>query len=232
MKWIRTVVLFSKGEVVSSTDWRHVHDSYVRAIQMVDYPKGTGTLKIRKKRLTSDGWQRNGVSYLKQRFFGHIVADEGWQAEVTPEIGLGQQDPILEFPSGKPYDVPRRSFGGFDFFTTAPGGTRVAIEWETGNISSSHRSMNKMVIALASGQMQVGVLLVPSRAMYRNLTDRIGNFEELHSYLRMWQSLGAGVERGLLAITVVEHDEETDDPALPYFRMGADGNAKKGRLKL
>jgi hypothetical protein len=73
--------------------------------------------------------------------------------------------------------------------TTAPNGTKVAIEWETGNISSSHRSMNKLAIALGSGVVQVGVLIVPSRQLYDHLTDRIGNIGELSGYLSMWEGL-------------------------------------------
>lgn len=232
MKWVRTLVLFSEGGVVDSEDWRLIHESYVRAIGQIDHPEGGGILTIRRKRSGPDGKPlRNGVGYLKQRFIGHIVRDEGWLEEVTPEVRFIEQEEITEYPSGEPYKMPPTSFGRFDFVTTAPNGTRVAIEWETGNVSSSHRSMNKMAIALASGDISAGVLLVPSRKLYRHLTDRIGNFEELRSYFRMWQSLKAGVERGLLAVTVVEHDNETDDSAIPYFRLGDDGNAARGRLR-
>ncbi len=122
-------------------------------------------------------------------------------------------------------------FGGFDFITTGPNGTRIAIEWETGNISSSHRSMNKLAIALANGVVQVGVLILPSRHLYEHLTDRIGNIGELSGYLSMWESLKFGVTKGLLAITVVEHDHLTDDPSFPYLAVGNDGRSAEGRAK-
>jgi hypothetical protein len=115
--------------------------------------------------------------------------------------------------------------------TKAKNGTRIAIEWETGNISSSHRSMNKLAIALTNGVIDVGVLILPSRDLYEHLTDRIGNIGELSGYLSMWEGLKSVVVRGLLAITVVEHDELTSDPAMPYLRVGTDGRAKKPRAK-
>jgi hypothetical protein len=67
--------------------------------------------------------------------------------------------------------------------------------------------------------------------MYPHLTDRIGNWLELSPYLHFWKKAGQFVKRGLLAITVVEHDELTDDPAVPYFATGGDGNSARGLAK-
>ena len=95
----------------------------------------------------------------------------------------------------------------------------------------SHRSMNKLAIALTKGIVQIGVLIVPSRLLYGHLTDRIGNITELSGYLSMWESLKTSVERGLLAITVVEYDELTDDLNHAYLPMGNDGRAREGKSK-
>jgi len=73
--------------------------------------------------------------------------------------------------------------------------------------------MNKLAIALSNGIVEVGVLIVPSRKLYEHLTDRIGNIGELSGYLAMWEGLKAVVPRGLLAITVVEHDALTTEAA-------------------
>lgn len=228
MIWLRTVILFDKGDIISGVDWETIHASYIRAIQKIDHPAGSGKLTVRKKHKKENGqWARNGVGFLKQRFLSHMVDDEKWAKEVSPDIILDESDPILLFPSKEPYKVPPANFGGFDFFTTTQNGLRVALEWETGNVSSSHRSMNKMAIALSTKAIDAGVLIVPSRELYKNLTDRIGNFEELRGYLRFWQGLGKGVDKGLLAISVVEHDEVTTRPDIPFLFMGDDGNAKQ-----
>lgn len=234
MKWLRTLVLFDKGDVISSLDWSAVHTSYVRAIGSIDHPAGAGTLTLREKvKLPNGQWQRNGVGFLRTRFLEFMRDSEGWHAEGDVDLARDrQQPPIKLYPSLEPYREPITSdFGGFDFMTTAPDGTRIAIEWETGNISSSHRSMNKLAIALSNGIVEVGVLIVPSRKLYEHLTDRIGNIGELSGYLAMWEGLKAVVPRGLLAITVVEHDALTTDANFPYLKVGGDGRAKEGRSK-
>jgi Restriction endonuclease BamHI len=234
MKWLRTLILFDQGDVIASPDWSALHESYVRSIQSVDFPEGSGTLTLRRKFQKLDKqWDRNGVVYLKNRFFDHMQRVEGWEAEANVDLAADrEQPPIRLYPSLEPYREPITSkFGGFDLMTTTDSGLRIAIEWETGNISSSHRSMNKLAIALGAGIIEVGVMIVPSREFYAHLTDRIGNIGELSGYLAMWESMKFSVKRGLLALTVVEHDHLTDEAAHPYLPLGNDGRAKEGRSK-
>ena len=234
MRWLRTLVLFDRGDVASTKGWKEVHESYVRSIRSVDFPQGNGTLTIRQKMKRTDGqWNRNGVGYLRARFLAHIVNLELWKPEVSFDLGSSRSATnLVLYPGMRQHNEPVTSeFGGFDLVTRTGDGIRVAIEWETGNISSSHRSMNKLAIALETGKVDAGVLIVPSRALYEHLTDRVGNIGELSGYLQMWQSLGASIQRGLLAITVVEHDALTDEPEFPYLPSGDDGRARQGRAK-
>lgn len=235
MRWLRTLVLFDKGGVVASSDWKAVHTAFVRAIQRIEHPADSGKLTLRRKKYDrkSKQWDRNGVTPLKAQFFRSMVENEGWQAEAQFDIaGLREATNLQLYPSRAPYREPVTSeFGKFDFVTTAPSGTHVAIEWETGNISSSHRSLNKLAIALGAGKIHAGVLILPSRDLYEHLTDRIGNIGELSPYLAMWSGLASTVERGLLALAVVEHDELTDDEAIPYLKAGKDGRSKEGKRK-
>ena len=170
MKWLRTLVLFDQGDVVSSADWADIHTAYVRSIERIDNPRGSGQLVLRRKTQDSKSkqWNRNGVGYLRSRFLEHMVNDEGWQAEAEVDLQHLQQQPELRlYPSLEPYAEPITSaFGAFDFVTTTESGLRVAIEWETGNISSSHRSLNKLSIVLATNKIQAGVLILPSRYLY------------------------------------------------------------------
>ncbi len=235
MKWLRTMVLFDKGGVISSPDWTNLHESYVRAIVSIEHPRASGSLTLRRKqRLPNNQWKRNGVGYLRKEFLAFMRDHEGWRAESDVALSRDrEQPPLLLYPSLEEYREPITSdFGGFDFMATAKNGTRVAIEWETGNISSSHRSMNKIAIALSGGLIEVGVLILPSRPLYEHLTDRIGNIGELSGYLSMWEGLKSVVERGLLAITVVEHDQLTDSEDIEYLAVGADGRAREGQAKL
>ncbi|GAW41190.1 Type-2 restriction enzyme BamHI [Brevundimonas sp. SH203] len=235
MKWLRTLILFDQGDVLSSMDWKTLHESYLRSIQSIDNPAGSKTLTLRRKLRAPNGqWSRNGVGFLRTRFLEHIRDVEGWKPEGVVDLKRDREQPTIRlYPSLESYQEPITSdFGGFDLVTTGENGTKIAIEWETGNISSSHRSMNKLAIALGAGIVQVGVLILPSRALYEHLTDRIGNIGELSGYISMWESLKASVGKGLLAITVVEHDELTDDPSLPFLRLGNDGRAAEGRAKV
>lgn len=234
MKWLRTLVLIDQGGVISSKDWKTVHDSYVRAIRSIDNPQGSGELCLRRKvKLPNNQWARNGVGYLRGRFLDNMQKVEGWHAEGDVDLARDRKQPAIKlYPSMEAYQEPITSdFGGFDFMTTGPEGAKVAIEWETGNISSSHRSMNKLGIALMNGIVQIGVLIVPSRSLYEHLTDRIGNIGELSGYLSMWEGLRVGVKRGLLAISVVEHDKLTDSKSFAYLKAGNDGRAREGKKK-
>lgn len=235
MKWLRTILIFDQGAVTSTPGWKTIHDSYVRSIQSLDFPEGSTTLKLRRKSRApgSSQWNRNGVGYLRRRFLDHMITQEGWTPEGGFDLGANRTPPLLQLYPGLQRHQERitSEFGGFDFVTTAGDGTHVAIEWETGNISSSHRSVNKLAIALITAKVHAGVLIVPSRELYEHLTDRVGNIGELSGYLSMWNDIRQCVKRGLLAITVVEHDALTDDAAFPYLPAGNDGRAKQGQAK-
>lgn len=233
MKWLRTLILFDQGDIIASADWQALHNSYVRSIRSIEHPKGSGSLVVKRKlKLPNGKSARNGVGYLRNGFLQHIRDVEGWEPEGLVNLSRDRQQPSIKlYPSLQDYREPITSdFGGFDLVTTGKGGTKIAIEWETGNISSSHRSMNKLAIALSAGIVQVGVLIVPSRSLYEHLTDRIGNIGELSGYLSMWEGLKGTVQRGLLAISVVEHDELTDDPEFPFLEVGNDGRAAKAKM--
>ncbi len=232
MNWLRTLLVFDRGNIAHSQDWQDVHTSYVNSINSIDFPEGDGTFTLRRKsRNPSTGkWRRNGVGYLKNRFIQGMV-NEGWQSEAQVNIEhLTWQPELRLYPSLESYREPiTSSFGDFDFLTETESGLHVAIEWETGNISSTHRSLNKLVIALKAKQIDVGVLILPSRRLYEHLTDRIGNIGEISPYLNFWSSVESTVERGLLAISVVEQDELTDSEDFPYLPSGNDGRAREGR---
>ena len=49
MKWLRNLILFDRGEIVRSTDWQAIHSAYVRSIESIDNPVGSGQLKLRRK---------------------------------------------------------------------------------------------------------------------------------------------------------------------------------------
>jgi hypothetical protein len=233
------MVLFDCGEVVSTQDWKALHTSYVRSIEAIKNPVGSTIFKLRRRVPIQGKKQqffRNGVVSIKNSFYRHLTEVEKWNKEDRLDFGKARQDlqvPLTLYPSGESYKEPlSTNFGPFDFATTGPNGIKAVVEWETGNISSSHRSINKLCICLNAGIIQAGVVIVPSRPLYVHLTDRIGNIDELSGYLSLWQSTKIRVDRGLLAITVVEHDELTDDQNFPLLDRGNDGRADEGKRNL
>jgi hypothetical protein len=96
------------------------------------------------------------------------------------------------------------------------------VEWETGNISSSHRAINRFLRGYHEGRLVGGALIVPTRALYQYLTDRVGNLEELQPYFGLWKATIAWKD-GVLAIIAVEHDGT--DPGVPRISKGTDGRA-------
>ena len=242
MKWLRTMVLFDKGGVIDEPGWEAIHSSFVRSIEAIENPTGSGSFTLRERiplqraARSQQKFARNGVVSIKNQFYRHLTEVEGWLPETGLDFGTGLNDlmvPLTLYPSGREYREPlATSFGPFDFATTGPGGIKTVIEWETGNISSSHRSINKLCVCLNAGIVQAGVVIVPSRPLYRHLTDRIGNIDELSGYLSLWQSMETKVEKGLLAIAVVEHDHLTTATDFPLLDRGNDGRAEEGRRNL
>lgn len=87
MKWLRTFVLFDQGNVISSPDWTAVHTSYVRSINSIEHPRGSGALQLRRRiKLPNGQWTRNGVGYLRSNFLDHMQNKEGWQPFETNEF--------------------------------------------------------------------------------------------------------------------------------------------------
>ncbi len=116
------------------------------------------------------------------------LQEQGWELEKPMDIATltrpGKLDAVLQTDFGP-----------------------LALEWETGNISSSHRALNKMALGLMRNVLIGGTLVVPSRRLYRFLTDRIGNFPELQPYLDLWRAIPC--TNGVLDIIVIEQDRES-----------------------
>jgi hypothetical protein len=98
---------------------------------------------------------------------------------------------------------------------------KFVVEWETGNVSSSHRALNKIAVGLLKRVIIGGVLIIPSRSMYVWLTDRIGNFHEIEPYFTLWRNIK--IDKGVLIVIEIEHDGTSFD--VPRILKGTDGRA-------
>jgi restriction endonuclease BamHI len=180
----------------------HVFDDIKAAIEAVVWPSGAPTFTIYAESGKERG-KGNGVKPIKDAFVT-LLASRGW----IPEQDYPSVDPKLRPP------------GPFDAFFALPSILPFVAEWETGNVSSSHRAVNKMVLGLQDECLTGGVLVLPTRRLARYLTDRIGNFEEIEPYFRFWKKAAT---TGYLAVIGVEHDSTSSE--VPRIRKGTDGRA-------
>lgn len=183
MKIVQEVNLISCGRFAKSAEWETARKRLHRAIRKVEWPSGSGQFTIYPESGKKRG-MGNGVVPIKSGLMLDLK-EQGYQLEALAVL------------SGN------RKFGKFDaVFNTSSG--PVVVEWETGNISSSHRSLNKMGLFLLEGKIAAGTLIVPTRALYNYLTDRVGNMQELEPYLKLWRALPC--KNGVLEIIAIEHD--------------------------
>ena len=200
VKIVETLDVFAKGPFPASPEWARVGRDVERAIKATDWPHGSGTFTIYPER------HANGVKPIKIPCVATLKDECGWVKESLPP----ETKKVLK-RTGKLDAVLQTSAGW------------VGLEWETGNISSSHRALNKLIQSLGRGDIVGGVLVVPSDKLYPFLTDRIGNIRELRPYLDGWGT--TAVANGVLQIVVVEHDAESFD--VPKIPKGKDGRAPK-----
>lgn len=238
MKVVQTLILADMGNKIAGSDWTGIHRDYTTAIQQIEHPPGAGKFILRG-RVGKEN--RNGVVPIKTSFVQNILAlRSGWQTEAPAGLvghygrvmdeGGDVGHKFIDYPSMKEVTVGVDSDpGDFDLYKELPGGQKAVIEWETGNVSSSHRSVNKLCMLLMERVIHFGILIVPSRDLYWHLTDRIGNFSELAPYLDFWAKAVSSSGEGVLALTVVEHDEITDKEVVSYLPRGTDGNSFRAK---
>lgn len=194
---------------VSGIDRQLVNDALAEAreaISRVVWPPGASRFTIYPQSGKRRG-EENGVLPIRTAFIVELVR-HGWRSEVTFPLATA---------------LGGATFGPMDATRSFTGAPPFCLEWETGNISSSHRAMNKMAIGLLHGALLGGLLVVPTRDLVQYLTDRIGNLRELLPYLPLWESVP--VERGFLAIFAVEHDDTSFDvPQIPKMTDGRAAN--------
>ncbi|MDN3637968.1 hypothetical protein QWY82_04005 [Simiduia curdlanivorans] len=194
MKIIRREVLINKGSFPAKEKYLAQIDE---AISKVVWPLGRNNFTINPVP------KGNGVKIIKDACMQHLELN-GWKLEERLQI----------LTDAKP--------GPLDAVKPIGNSQFLALEWETGNISSSHRALNKMACGMLENKLVGGVLVLPSRPFYTYLTDRVGNFQELSPYFTMYKNLN--LLQGYLAVYEIEHDNL--DSSVPLIPKGTDGMAK------
>jgi hypothetical protein len=199
LKLVRTEILFDHASV-SNSDWfRQVMDELREAIDVIRWPVGSDDFCIYPVE------KANGVKPIKEAFVLCLAEKYAWTGEFKYKIpGQTKRGPV---DAARLVDATDKMF---------------AVEWETGNVSSSHRALNKMALGIIDDILCGGILVLPSRRFYKFLTDRVGNFQEMQPYFPIWKNLDVS-KRGILAVIEIEHDRESMD--VPRLTKGTDGRA-------
>jgi hypothetical protein len=200
MKIVKVYTLKSRGAYALSEHWKNTREQVHTAIQRCEWPVGSGSFTIYPESGKARG-EGNGVKPIRDKFVQSLRTD-GWTIEGRAKNALDER------------------LGDFDAVLAGPE-KPIVVEWETGNISSSHRSMNKLTLLLKAGIISAGVVVVPSRKLYVYLTDRIGNIQEIKPYFALWRSVP--LREGILEIVVIEQDAISKD--VPRIPKGTDGRA-------
>jgi len=191
-------IIININDTLNNPKISEILENIEKEISMIDNPTGSGKFSLHSK------FKSNGVKPIKEEFMKNLH-EHGWLLEHRLDVGVTTTKP-------GPIDAT------FSF-----NNSYIALEWETGNISSSHRAINKMVSGLIKGSLTCGILVLPSREMYNYLTDRVGNFRELEPYFPVWKYANYQIDKGALIIYEIEHDEISSE--IPPLKKGTDGRA-------
>jgi hypothetical protein len=207
MKLMRFTPLIQTGPFPTSKAWARVETDVRSAIAAVRWPPDGPDFTIYPQSGKKRG-EGNGVKPIKDGFVTKLT-DLGWKMQQTKERN---DDPTTLRPGSFDAWLDLTEQGYFKPFV---------IEWETGNISSSHRAMNKMALGVTARWLSGGILVLSSRSLAQYLTDRIGNYRELEPYFPLWRAVRA--DNAFLGVIEVEHDRTS--MKVPRISKGTDGRA-------
>lgn len=228
MKISHTHTLLDNGNFSTTTNWKEGRNDVLESVRGVRWPPNSDEFLVYPEE------NGNGVNPISEQFESNLGAKTDWEATGRKWLsGLLEERGILDDAvekMGDYYDDPINFISSpwFDAMKQIeidgdPG--LIVAEWETGNISSSHRSLNRIMLGLVSGIINGGLIILPNRELYYYLTDRIGNYRELEPYFVIWESLTHEVENGIIEVVVVEHDGVSE--SVPPIGKLTDGMSKR-----
>jgi len=195
MRIIHREFILAKGLFANSEQWAQIDREIITSIHSVVWPPSNDEFVIYPESGKKRG-KGSGVVPIKQSCMENLQ-HLGWSTR-------DRRNPLR-------FDAVRRCNDILLF----------GFEWETGNISSSHRAVNRILRGHKEGFLVGGALVLPTQNLAQYLTDRVGNYEELEPYFDVWSNYQW--KEGVLVIYGVEHDSTSTE--VPRIRKGTDGRA-------
>ena len=150
----------------------------------------------------------NGVVPIKKGIYESLEDKYSWFREKPLDYLKN------EAKKGGPIDIYKQFGKNLQFC--------VGVEFETGNISSAHRSLNKLALGIVKSELDLAVVLLPVKKLADFLTDRVSNYEELEPYFVLFEQY---------PFIVLGFDVEKYSPSAPLLPKGNDGMSKRSRRK-
>lgn len=144
--------------------YKQAYNEVVASICSTVWPKNSNKFTINNSKKNA-----NGVVPLKEDCYIMLEKTYSWYREKPLNVLK------YEKRKGGPIDVYKEFYG-------TDRSICVGLEFETGNISSAHRSMQKLLLGLNRKELDLAMILMPVYQLAYYLTDRVTNYEELEPY--------------------------------------------------
>lgn len=151
----------------------------------------------------------NGVVPLKENCYIMLEDTYNWFREKPLHVLKHEKK------KGGPIDVYKE-------FRSEADVKCVGLEFETGNISSAHRSFSKLLIGLNRKELDLALILMPVKELSYYLTDRVANYEELEPYFENAKDN---------AFIFIGFNADAFDNSVPIIPKGSDGMSKRSVKK-
>lgn len=151
----------------------------------------------------------NGVRPVKHECYRILEEEYGWYRE-------------------KPLNVLKHKYhkgGPIDVYKEYPQYEPVfkaGLEFETGNVSSAHRSANKLRLGMKYDELDISFLMMPIEYMHKFLTDRVSNYEEIEPYMEVYDEV---------PMIFFGFEADVYDKEFPFLPKGKDGMSDRSIRK-
>lgn len=205
MHVVKKYITYSADQMIRvSSVASHAYDEVLNAIGNM-----VGNINNSEKKI-------NSVTPIKSGLINLLHDSYGWETEHHLQV---LRDNVAGDYKGS---SRRRGQGGgidvFKKFVYQGYIFRVGIEFETGNVASVHRSLNKLSMGVISHELDMIFLVLPVYNLAQFLTDRVANYEEIEAYFPLLN------DKPFVALGF---DAESYSPDYEIFEKGNDGNANK-----
>ncbi|MED4333122.1 restriction endonuclease [Geobacillus thermodenitrificans] len=194
----------AKQLITSDKLCKQAYEEVITSIRSSVWPKGSNIFTINNSEKNV-----NGVVPLKENCYIMLEETYNWFREKPLDVLK------YEKKKGGPIDVYKE-------FRDGDTVRRVGLEFETGNISSAHRSMQKLLLGLNRKELDMAIILMPVFELAYYLTDRVTNYEELEPYFENAEGK---------AFVFIGFNADAFDSSVEIIPKGKDGMSKRSIKK-